>query len=181
MGAGIIQQDPISIHSLRVEGDGVTPRQQLPRQRFQSTPSVWRETRPLPRGSAKGQHFNPLPPCGGRHFDNIDLYADIDFNPLPPCGGRRNAPLAQHVAVTISIHSLRVEGDRSLLKRRWYQNGFQSTPSVWRETWCVRSMSCKIHISIHSLRVEGDAFVCPPATDCQLISIHSLRVEGDER
>ena len=56
----------ISIHSLRVEGDG------------------------------KGVHldhnavsdFNPLPPCGGRPKDQISLRLTRYFNPLPPCGGR---------------------------------------------------------------------------------------------
>ena len=82
----------ISIHSLRVEGDGDTIKQT----------------------GAVG-HFNPLPPCGGRHARRYDgrqrllfqstpsvwretatLYACTkameDFNPLPPCGGRLTTP-----------------------------------------------------------------------------------------
>ena len=54
--------------------------------------------------------FNPLPPCGGRRSSICRRSIFGDFNPLPPCGGR---PLPQCAAVspTISIHSLRVEGD----------------------------------------------------------------------
>ena len=58
----------ISIHSLRVEGDGH-----------------------LHADSHAGQHFNPLPPCGGR--------PDADITHCKEC---------------ISIHSLRVEGDSKI-------------------------------------------------------------------
>ena len=79
----------ISIHSLRVEGDG------------------------------KGVHldhnavsdFNPLPPCGGRPKDQISLRLTRYFNPLPPCGGRPHNVIINFPNI-ISIHSLRVEGDR---------------------------------------------------------------------
>ena len=36
--------------------------------------------------------------------------------------------------VAISIHSLRMEGDRTYSKQRGIRNKFQSTPSAWRET-----------------------------------------------
>ena len=79
----------ISIHSLRVEGDG------------------------------KGVHldhnavsdFNPLPPCGGRPKDQISLRLTRYFNPLPPCGGRRFPYKGKAHVDGISIHFLRVEGD----------------------------------------------------------------------
>ena len=78
-----------------------------------------------------------------------------DFNPLPPCGGRQAALYEDHVALVISIHSLRVEGDAAM------------TTLVERQ-----------RISIHSLRVEGDNTASTPALR-RTISIHSLRVEGD--
>ena len=78
----------------------------------------------------------------------------------------------------ISIHSLRVEGDRSfanLFSQPCYFNPlpprggrriplsaapislrFQSTPSAWRETKAPRQIREMGKISIHSLRVEGD-------------------------
>ena len=56
----------------------------------------------------------------------------------------------------ISIHALRVEGDKSgvLLLRQ-------------------------SHISIHALRVEGDGKYPSLSLKRQRISIHALRVEGD--
>ena len=123
-------------------------------------------------------HFNPLPPCGGRHllFDFIRWIAN--FNPLPPCGGRPS-----HLEPSSSVRT------------------FQSTPSVWRETNHLQAPPSQRHISIHSLRVEGDAALArhtdaahdfnplPPCggrrsgvgQHCRSggISIHSLRVEGD--
>ena len=55
---------------------------------------------------------------------------------------------------------------------------FQSTPSVWRETfWCEVTVHFFL-ISIHSLRVEGDDGTLSVVKDLG-ISIHSLRVEGD--
>ena len=101
----------ISIHSLRVEGDGDTIKQT----------------------GAVG-HFNPLPPCGGRHYKSTLRKYALDFNPLPPCGGRPSASIVNINDIPISIHSLRVEGD-FLLDAGVPENiVFQSTPSVWRET-----------------------------------------------
>ena len=79
-----------------------------------------------------------------------------DFNPLPPCGGRLYKGVICMSEISISIHSLRVEGDIKLYL------------SVLRES-----------ISIHSLRVEGDQ-CCAVAISKRAISIHSLRVEGDK-
>ena len=78
----------ISIHSLRVEGDSwafpvdvqlsnFNPLPPCGGRRwtsrifrmvtsFQSTPSVWRETRHFCRPAPQRSDFNPLPPCGGR-------------------------------------------------------------------------------------------------------------------
>ena len=55
---------------------------------------------------------------------------------------------------------------------------FQSTPSVWRETFCAILKKYSKIISIHSLRVEGDQVILDAVIDIG-ISIHSLRVEGD--
>ena len=102
------------------------------------------------------------------------------FNPLPPHGGRQEILNSIENAVRISIHSLRMEGDKQgssckVREERHFNplppHGgrlqlantiiqvtiFQSTPSAWRET---RSFPCREHgfrISIHSLRMEGDA------------------------
>ena len=57
----------------------------------------------------------------------------------------------------ISIHSLRVEGDRRMRRMRAKHSEFQSTPSVWRETADADAEARGEGISIHSLRVEGDS------------------------
>ena len=56
----------------------------------------------------------------------------------------------------ISIHSLRVEGDDTKGFDKSVEGIFQSTPSVWRETHCSGCAKRRRPISIHSLRVEGD-------------------------
>ena len=78
----------ISIHFLRVEGDAVVLLQFLVHVEFQSTPSVWRETRFPVRTVPLPLNFNPLPPCGGRQRPLLRVQQQIHFNPLPPCGGR---------------------------------------------------------------------------------------------
>ena len=168
----------ISIHSLRVEGDRLPATRHGRAFRFQSTPSVWRETALFQLGCSFCGHFNPLPPCGGRRMEVLPNYHTHNFNPLPPCGGRRkNAPLRSRTQ-SISIHSLRVEGDCNSPTVNAADVVFQSTPSVWRETRCDARMLASGAISIHSLRVEGDNCTFRQYHQC-CISIHSLRVEGD--
>ena len=81
----------------------------------------------------------------------------MNFNPLPPCGGRREVRQGKARCGTISIHSLRVEGD-----------ALSELNSFERK-----------YISIHSLRVEGDVDDFIQSIYWLTISIHSLRVEGD--
>ena len=79
-------------------------------------------------------YFNPLPPCGGRRDTIKQTGAVGHFNPLPPCGGRPEGVGLKNKKESISIHSLRVEGDDRLHFARPERAQFQSTPSVWRET-----------------------------------------------
>ena len=102
-------------------------------------------------------HFNPLPPYGGRRGQDCRLYRNQYFNPLPPYGGRPKILLMK-------------PGD----------NTFQSTPSVWRETYNASEYDLMWGISIHSLRMEGDGAITTPGYVGD-ISIHSLRMEGDSR
>ena len=101
----------ISIHSLHTEGDLLTGGEGKRIFSFQSTPSTRRET--------------------VRHV--LVCAAGCDFNPLPPHGGRR--PPAPLWGAT---------------------EKFQSTPSAWRETKPTRIPRHRKRISIHSLRMEGD-------------------------
>ena len=170
----------ISIHSLRMEGDSTCKQAAASCRAFQSTPSAWRETtavdfqlptnsyfNPLPPHGGRpgtewcrqsiGCHFNPLPPHGGRRLYHGTCCSSLrHFNPLPPHGGRLHQRCGLHRICRISIHSLRMEGDRRTLSD-WSRQGhfnplpphggrrllgvplptvitFQSTPSAWRET-----------------------------------------------
>ena len=104
----------ISIHSLRVEGDVRASASGKASHGFQSTPSVWRETIQQRLSSATRWNFNPLPPCGGRPFGSSGLPFLSHFNPLPPCGGRHRSAVGAVRTGGISIHSLRVEGDKDV-------------------------------------------------------------------
>ena len=145
----------ISIHSLRMEGDHLFVWVKRYLSTFQSTPSVWRETDNWDADQMEMFDFNPLPPYGGRpychffthsirHFNPLPPYggrlAEVYFclwlwyfNPLPPYGGRLETKYIIVNVFLISIHSLRMEGDR------------------FKEFICLDH-----HISIHSLRMEGD-------------------------
>ena len=81
----------------------------------------------------------------------------------------------------ISIHALRVEGDREIPDvQSAFHVIFLSTPSGWRATAPPALLLNRVRISIHALRVEGD-FVCHSVIPLSAISIHALRVEGDTR
>ncbi len=145
-------------------------------------------------------NFNPLPPHGGRHIIQTIFFRIGHFNPLPPHGGRRlsalrampmrlfqstpsawretSLQLRRCDSQSISIHSLRMEGDPSnycnLIRSTHFNplpphggrqvsslggatvKVFQSTPSAWRETNKIIPIEEVIEISIHSLRMEGD-------------------------
>ena len=79
---------------------------------FQSTPSVGRETIAQELGFTGIGNFNPLPPWGGRQELRQGRCVRDNFNPLPPWGGRRTTAIDFSTVIRISIHSLRGEGDR---------------------------------------------------------------------
>ena len=83
-------------------------------------------------------------------------------------------------SIRISIHALRVEGDKANVMRGTTLPQFLSTPSGWRATlYPGRVSGCHSRcISIHALRVEGDGLRIARVPPCR-ISIHALRVEGD--
>ena len=124
---------PISIHSLRVEGDIAFEIINERYARFQSTPSVWRETlKPPEHTDTRSISIHSLR-VEGDNLCNGEEVGNDDFNPLPPCGGRPRSR----------------QPTQSRLP-------FQSTPSVWRETMVQIRYLSGDGISIHSLRVEGD-------------------------
>ena len=78
--------------------------------------------------------FNPLPPCGGRPHHSAPRRATRRFQSTPSVWRETQCAAAALHTGTISIHSLRVEGDLRSRVRARQINQFQSTPSVWRET-----------------------------------------------
>ena len=124
---------------------------------FQSTPSVWRETRNR---------------CGSWCRCSISIHS------LRMEGDPFRTLLSS--MLFISIHSLRMEGDAQGEKTYNVHLGFQSTPSVWRETphCSVRSQQQRSFQSTPSVWRET-GFLYSHSTGFD-ISIHSLRMEGDQ-
>ena len=123
----------ISIHSLRMEGDKI-------------------HNRTFPRFP----HFNPLPPHGGRLHFRCSSPAVRLFQSTPSAWWETALNIGFPQCSHISIHSLRMEGDRRTIHDIYtlhhfnplpphggrhaaelsshLQLIFQSTPSAWRET-----------------------------------------------
>ena len=105
------RSDYISIHSLRMEGDYIHR-----------------------NNDGKLKYFNPLPPHGGRRACT-SLYLYIGVFQSTPSAWRETSPEWRMKTVQhISIHSLRMEGDRATADILLFSD-----------------------ISIHSLRMEGDS------------------------
>ena len=146
--------DFISIHSLRVEGDGGERFNVMLRTAFQSTPSVWRETR----------YTLSSPPCA-------------PFQSTPSVWRETSSDMEMSRWRTFQSTPSVWRETRPRIVKKWI-DPFQSTPSVWRETHKTPEIYRVCDISIHSLRVEGDE--SPEPFKLRIpISIHSLRVEGD--
>ena len=112
----------------------------------------------LPGDSQAMNHFNPLPPHGGRRrFVCRMIDSRMYFNPLPPHGGRLASAF---VDLTNGVFQSTPSAWRETPVTGTtapYTSEFQSTPSAWRETSFSSRDSTRLHlISIHSLRMEGD-------------------------
>ena len=130
----------ISIHSLRMEGDF----------------SLFARENPK-------KHFNPLPPHGGRpRYPSAKPTSPV-FQSTPSAWRETYIHEASTNKQKISIHSLRMEGDRRKKTAGSQQRTFQSTPSAWRETLIPTQAQFLSTISIHSLRMEGDIPECDAA------------------
>ena len=151
----------ISIHSLRVEGDGLVESLVQAHAKISIHPLRVEGDLMTPDRRREWTYFNPLPPCGGRlsithHHPHLH-----HFNPLPPCGGRPRDLSTGGASSPISIHSLRVEGDSSPL-RSWGRNCyFNPLPPCGGRLLRLHHLPAAYHISIHSLRVEGDRASAP--------------------
>ena len=101
----------ISIHSLPKEGDTIAAIEMLSREKFQSTPSPRRETIDILELLISLNHFNPLPPQGGRPWKRRNGTKIWKFQSTP--SPRRETCTSFGVSRDwlISIHSLPKEGD----------------------------------------------------------------------
>ncbi len=128
-----VREQKISIHALRVEGDRCRCLCQRPY-----------------------NYFYPRPPCGGRPMIGPSALVSPVFLSTPSVWRATHGFSLLDLAGIISIHALRVEGDRTT-PRRWSR-----TPNFYPRPPCGGR-----HIHRH-----------PPGLR-QAISIHALRVEGD--
>ena len=122
---------------------------------FQSTPSVWRETL---SGFHSFQCFtisiHSLRMEGDNCSHRVTLQ-NVHFNPLPPYGGRPERRC-------LAMKRFKFQSTPSVWRETFCSSAFrdtlsfQSTPSVWRETDTIIPIYLDGRISIHSLRMEGD-------------------------
>ena len=135
----------ISIHSLRMEGDWVKLMAVIRMEHFNPLPPHGgRHDRPAVAFSLI-RYFNPLPPHGGRLclVYAIVLHV-VHFNPLPPHGGRRNARFLR-CHLPAHFNPLPPHGGRLLyILESIIRHTFQSTPSAWRETGNVRKVRHRV-------------------------------------
>ncbi len=86
----------------------------------------------------------------------------ISIHTLRMEGDQEHKPLRERVE--ISIHTIRMEGDAGDVVVLTRLLLFQSTPSAWRVT-LDRILAGKIaRISIHTLRMEGDTTSISPVS-----------------
>ena len=104
--------DDISIHSLRMEGDRcswgcffVILYISIHSLRMEGDTSLFLITE-------GGRYFNPLPPHGGRQQNNRTESTDSTFQSTPSAWRETVEILRKHTNIAISIHSLRMEGDK---------------------------------------------------------------------
>ena len=105
--------------------------------RFLSTLSLRRATRPRFSGIAPHIYFYPRSPCGERH----------------------QHPDGTTSTTWISIHALLAESDRSLFSIHKFQKSFLSTLSLRRATGWTLNINGPMNISIHALLAESDIFL----------------------
>ena len=153
---GLCPHKVISIHSLRMEGDGYFAGYYTSASVFQSTPSAWRETLGTILTVWSGSiSIHSLRMEGDD--ESRDRYNLAEAFQSTPSAWRETI-LQRRICggQTISIHSLRMEGDPP----------------------AVITVPLDRVISIHSLRMEGDTNALLLGMVMN-ISIHSLRMEGD--
>ena len=146
---------PISIHSLRMEGDNCRDIVGIHTDIFQSTPSAWRETNKI-----------------------FVFFRPAVFQSTPSAWRETTSIRHRYNCLQISIHSLRMEGDLLYVYSVFTRFYFNPLPPHGGRLNGRGFRITLICISIHSLRMEGDLLLVLLAVQL-VISIHSLRMEGD--
>ena len=202
--AGPVHHDKIfiSIHSLLAEGDAKRRASKPPPRKFQSTPSLRRETR-LSAAACWGVTISIHSLLAeGDALERRSLLGCNYFNPLPPCGGRRSSRMDFGSALSQFQSTPSLRRETPDVSRDIPHDKFQSTPSLRRETFqalrllrptpyfnplppCggrrlpgARSLPHPEFQSTPSLRRETRHRPCGYHR-CRCISIHSLLAEGD--
>ena len=155
------------------------------RQPFQSTPSVWRETNkdvldqitqeisihslrmegdvvPLATVIQSVLYFNPLPPYGGRPVTVSSPSAQNPFQSTPSVWRETSRSIIAGSPSTISIHSLRMEGDSKTAQESVFHFAYPCTilqKRMQKTTFCTRKNDF--------FRKKGEKFGAkPPASFC---------------
>ena len=125
------------------------------------------------------EHFNPLPPHGGRPKRAERLLAGLIFQSTPSawretsldvrnclCVGFQSTPSAWRETAFVVVLPMVCAFQSTpsawretspLADGAKHHPTFQSTPSAWRETPQEHLLVHNAEISIHSLRMEGDS------------------------
>ena len=132
-GVSISEMIDISIHSLRMEGDALDSVEYRQAFIFQSTPSAWRET-----------------------FRSLQKSISWIFQSTPSAWRETNTECVVMRLHSISIHSLRMEGDQRVQTGATIHAYFNPLPPHGGRHLCCCDLTLQCGISIHSLRMEGD-------------------------
>ena len=129
---------------------------------FQSTPSVWRETKNLLQKHSCVLYFNPLPPYGGRlNFSGVKLFR-VKFQSTPSVWRETEYTFPSVSTSYISIHSLRMEGDSKTAQESVFHFAYPCTilqKRMQKTTFCTRKNDF--------FRKKGEKFGAkPPASFC---------------
>ena len=109
-----------------------------------------------------------------------DCNAYLGFQSTPSAWRETYVSSDAFAASHISIHSLRMEGDRPHPRWTQFRSHFNPLPPHGGRHWIDGFFDKFAKISIHSLRMEGDAYCGAIRRTRKRISIHSLRMEGDD-
>ena len=133
---------PISIHSLRMEGDIVGKSRIVVIARFQSTPSAWRETdTDKPRVNLRYDISIHSLRMEGDSLRMTLILTHISFQSTPSAWRETVDKWCLKNASIISIHSLRMEGDSKTAQESVFHFAYPCTilqKRMQKTTFCTR-------------------------------------------